>query len=53
MTRPLCAYPQIAGYRGVGPTTEASSFRCEDDWGDFAEDVARERQRMHVRERNE
>ena len=29
MTRPLCPYPQIAGYVGAGPTTEASSFRCE------------------------
>lgn len=53
MTRPLCAYPQVARHDGVGPTTEASSFRCEDDWGDFAEDVARERQRMQVRERND
>ena len=52
MTRPLCPYPQIAGYVGAGPTTEASSFRCENDWGDFAEDVARERQRMQVRERS-
>ncbi|MEI7057086.1 tannase/feruloyl esterase family alpha/beta hydrolase [Nocardioides sp. CCNWLW239] len=52
MTRPLCAYPQVAGYDGIGPTTEASSFRCEDDWGDFAEDVASERQRMRVRARS-
>ncbi|MER7606127.1 tannase/feruloyl esterase family alpha/beta hydrolase [Nocardioides sp. NPDC127503] len=50
MSRPLCPYPQIAGYVGAGPTTEASSFRCENDWGDFAEDVAREQQRMQLRE---
>ncbi|NYI77710.1 tannase/feruloyl esterase family alpha/beta hydrolase [Nocardioides panzhihuensis] len=52
MTRPLCPYPQIAGYDGAGPTTEASSFRRENDWGDFAKDVAREKQRMQARERS-
>ena len=27
-TRPLCAYPQVAKYRGTGDTNEASNFRC-------------------------
>ncbi|MEU6104106.1 tannase/feruloyl esterase family alpha/beta hydrolase [Streptomyces flaveolus] len=43
MTRPLCPYPQVARYDGSGPTSEASNFRCADDWGDFAADVARAR----------
>jgi hypothetical protein len=28
MTRPLCAYPQIARYSGAGSTNEAGNFRC-------------------------
>jgi feruloyl esterase len=27
-TRPLCAYPKIAKYKGTGSTDEASSFAC-------------------------
>ncbi len=27
-TRPLCAYPKVAKYKGVGSTDEASSFVC-------------------------
>ncbi|HYZ32384.1 MAG TPA: tannase/feruloyl esterase family alpha/beta hydrolase [Crenalkalicoccus sp.] len=27
-TRPLCPFPQIAQYRGTGPTTDAASFDC-------------------------
>ncbi len=27
-TRPLCAYPQVAVYKGAGSTDEASSFAC-------------------------
>jgi len=27
-TRPLCAYPEIAKYKGTGSTDEASSFAC-------------------------
>lgn len=29
MTRPLCAYPKVASYRGSGPTDDAASFSCE------------------------
>jgi hypothetical protein len=29
MTRPLCAYPQSAKYKGSGDTNEAASFKCE------------------------
>ncbi len=29
MTRPLCAYPQVAKYKGKGDTNDAASFRCE------------------------
>jgi len=27
-TRPLCAYPQVAKYKGTGNTNEAASFSC-------------------------
>jgi feruloyl esterase len=27
-TRPLCAYPNVARYQGVGNQAEAESFRC-------------------------
>jgi feruloyl esterase len=27
-TRPICMYPNVAAYRGNGPTTQASSFVC-------------------------
>jgi hypothetical protein len=29
MTRPLCAYPQVAKYKGSGDTNDAANFRCE------------------------
>ena len=28
-TRPLCAFPQIAMYRGAGDTKDAANYRCE------------------------
>ena len=28
MTRPLCAYPKVARYKGAGDTTDASNFVC-------------------------
>lgn len=28
MTRPLCPYPQVAVYKGVGSTNDAASFAC-------------------------
>jgi feruloyl esterase len=28
-TRPLCAYPQVAVYKGAGSTNDASSFTCK------------------------
>ena len=28
-SRPLCPHPKVAVYDGVGPTTKASSFRCQ------------------------
>jgi hypothetical protein len=28
MTRPLCAYPLVAKYKGTGDTSEAASFAC-------------------------
>lgn len=31
MTRPVCAYPQVAKYKGVGDTNEAASFSCAKD----------------------
>jgi Tannase and feruloyl esterase len=30
-TRPLCPFPQVAEYRGVGDTTNAASFVCVND----------------------
>ena len=29
MTRPLCAYPQAAKYKGSGDTNDAANFKCE------------------------
>ena len=29
MTRPLCAYPQIATYKGVGSINDAANFVCK------------------------
>jgi hypothetical protein len=29
MTRPLCPYPQIAPYKGVGSTNDAANFVCK------------------------
>ena len=29
MTRPLCPYPQVAVYKGVGSTNDAASFACK------------------------
>ena len=29
MTRPLCAYPQVAKYKGSGDTNDAANFACE------------------------
>ena len=28
MTRPLCAYPQVAKYSGSGDTNDAKNFSC-------------------------
>ncbi len=28
-TRPLCPYPQVAVYKGIGSTNDASSFACK------------------------
>ena len=33
MQRPLCPYPQFAGYNDTGPTNMASSFNCAVDKG--------------------
>ena len=30
MTRPLCAYPRVAKYKGSGSTDEAGNFVCAD-----------------------
>ena len=29
MTRPLCPYPQVAQWTGVGSTNDAENFSCE------------------------
>jgi len=31
MSRPLCAYPKIAKYKGSGDTTDAANFSCASD----------------------
>ncbi|MEY4426161.1 MAG: hypothetical protein RL535_459, partial [Pseudomonadota bacterium] len=28
-TRPLCAYPSIAKYKGTGSTEDAANFSCQ------------------------
>ncbi|GGF02349.1 putative esterase [Aliidongia dinghuensis] len=42
MTRPLCAYPARAQYKGKGSTSEASSFTCVTDHREFAKDLRQE-----------
>jgi feruloyl esterase len=29
MTRPLCAYPQVASYKGTGSVNDAANFVCK------------------------
>jgi feruloyl esterase len=29
MSRPLCPYPQVAVWKGVGSTNDAASFTCK------------------------
>jgi feruloyl esterase len=29
MTRPLCAYPQVAKYKGSGDSNDAANFVCD------------------------
>ena len=29
MTRPLCPYPQVAVYQGIGSTNDAANFACK------------------------
>jgi feruloyl esterase len=29
MTRPLCPFPQVATYKGVGSTNDAVNFSCK------------------------
>ena len=29
MTRPICAYPQIAIYKGAGSSNDAANFTCK------------------------
>jgi len=29
MTRPLCPFPQVAVYKGVGSTNDAANFSCK------------------------
>jgi feruloyl esterase len=29
MTRPICAYPKVAAYKGVGSTNDAGNFACK------------------------
>jgi feruloyl esterase len=28
MTRPICAYPSVAKYKGSGDTNDAANFKC-------------------------
>jgi feruloyl esterase len=30
MSRPLCPYPQVAAYKGVGSTNDAANFECRE-----------------------
>jgi len=39
LTRPLCAYPNVARYVGRGSTNDATNFRCVNpDKGDRDDD---------------
>ena len=37
-TRPLCAYPKVAVYKGRGSTDEAANFACRTPKGDKHDD---------------
>ena len=39
-TRPLCPYPEISAYKGVGNPNDAANFKCVDDQDDYERDVA-------------
>lgn len=39
-TRPLCPYPQVSAYKGVGDPNDAASFTCVNDADDYRQDVA-------------
>jgi feruloyl esterase len=41
-TRPICAYPKVARYRGTGDPNDPGSFVCLSDWDDFDRDYSRE-----------
>jgi Tannase and feruloyl esterase len=40
-SRPLCAYPKVAQYRGTGDVNQAGSFVCADDWNNFRRDFSK------------
>ena len=31
MTRPLCAYPKFAHYKGTGDTNDSGNFECAEE----------------------
>jgi feruloyl esterase len=35
MTRPICSYPAVAKYNGVGSTNDAANFACKAPWSLF------------------
>jgi feruloyl esterase len=39
-TRPVCAYPQIAQYKGHGDKNAARNFRCVNEWNGFDRDFS-------------
>lgn len=41
-TRPVCAYPKIARYKGKGDPNTPEAWACQNDWGRFDSDYSRE-----------
>jgi feruloyl esterase len=53
-TRPVCAYPQIAEYKGTGDPNAPSSWACVNDWSRFNTDYTQvlENIRLAIQEGN-
>jgi hypothetical protein len=45
-TRPVCAYPKIARYSGIGDPKVPESWTCQNNWDRFNTDYTQELQNI-------